>query len=71
MKYKVGDKVRFKRGGDEWCYIKEMKVQQVNNDGTYDVVGKNPHLKRKYGTEYCCAVRVKECNLECEEDGRE
>lgn len=71
MKFKKGDKVKFKTGVDQWAYMKEMKIQVVNNDGTYNIVGKNPHLKRQYKTECCCAVRVKECNLEREEDGRE
>lgn len=70
MAFKVGDKVRFKCNGDQWAYMKEMKIQVVNNDGTYDVIGKNKHLKREYGTELCCAVRIKECNLERDLDGR-
>jgi hypothetical protein len=70
MAFKIGDRVIFKTDGDQWAYMKEMKIQTVNNDGTYDVIGKNPHLKRQYKTEYCCAVRVKECNLERDEDGR-
>lgn len=70
-KYKIGDKVKFKIDGDQWAYMKEMKIQAVNNDGTYDIVGKNPHLKRQYGTERCCTLRVKECNLERDSDGRE
>ena len=70
MAFNKGDRVKFKTGGDQWCYMQDMKIQEVNNDGTYDVIGKNPHLKRQYKTECCCAVRVKECNLELD-DGRE
>lgn len=55
-------------GNDQWAYMQDMKIQAVNNDGTYDIVGKNPHLKREYKTEYCCALRVKECNLERDSD---
>lgn len=71
MAFKKGDRVRFKSNGDQWAYMKEMRIQAVNSDGTYNVVGKNPHLKRQYKTEHCCTVRVKECNLERGEDGRE
>lgn len=70
-KYKIGDRVKFKTDGDQWAYMKETKIQTVNNDGTYDVVGKNPHLKRQYKTDRCCAVHIKECNLERDSDGRE
>lgn len=59
MAFKVGDRAKFKIGGDQWAYMQDMKIQTVNSDGTYDVVGKNPHLKRQYKTEHCCAVRVK------------
>ena len=65
MAFKKGDRVKFKIGGDQWACMQGMKIQQVN------VVGKNPHLKRQYKTEYCCAVRVKECNLERDSDDRE
>lgn len=71
MAFKKGDRVKFKTGGDQWACMQDMKIQQVNKDGTYDVVGKNPYLKRQYKTEYCCAVRVKECNLERDSDDRE
>ena len=71
MAFKIGDRVRFKTDGDQWAYMKEMKIQAVNNDGTYDIVGKNPYLKRQYKTEYCSAVRIKECNLERDSDGAE
>lgn len=71
MAFKKGDRVKFKTGGEQWACMQDMKIQQVNKDGTYDVVGKNPHLKRQYKTEYCCAVRVKECNLERDSDGSE
>lgn len=70
MAFKVGDKVKFKTGGDQWACMQYMKITQVNTDGTYDVVGKNPHLKRQYKTEYCCALRVKECNLESDSNDR-
>lgn len=70
MAFKKGDRVRFKTGGDQWAYIQDMKIQKVNDDGTYDIVGKNPYLKRQYKTELCCTLRVKECNLERDEDGR-
>jgi hypothetical protein len=71
MAFKKGDRVKFKTGGNQWAYMKDMKIQAVNNDGTYDVVGKNPHLKQTYGTIYCCTLRVKEHNLERDSDGRE
>ena len=51
--------------------MQDMKIQQVNKDGTYDVVGRNPKLKRFYGTEFCCSLHIKECNLERVDDGRE
>lgn len=70
MAFKVGDKVKFKRGDDQWACIQDMKIQKVNNDSTYDVVGKNPHLKREYKTEYCCTLHVKGCNLESDSCGR-
>lgn len=68
MAFKKGDRVRFKTGGEQWAYMKDMKIQAVNNDGTYDIVGKNPYLKRQYKTENCCALRVKEHNLERDSD---
>lgn len=68
MAFKKGDRVKFKTDGDQWAYMKAMKIQKVNNDGTYDVIGKNPHLTRLYKTEYCIAMRVKECNLEREKN---
>ena len=70
-KYKIGDKVKWKDGGDQWACMWDMKIQKVNNNGTYDVIGKNQHLKRQYGTDRCCAITVKEENLERDEDGRE
>lgn len=70
MAFKVGDKVKFKSDGDQWVCMWDITVQKVNNDGTCDLHGRNPHLKRQYGTEYCCTVRVKECNLERDSDGR-
>ena len=70
-KYKIGDKVKFKTDGDQWACMWDMTIQKVNNDGTYDIRGRNPHLKRQYKTEYCCALRIKECNLERDSDGRE
>ena len=45
-----------------------MKIQKVNEDGTYDVCGRNPHLKRQYGTDRCCTLHVREENLERAED---
>lgn len=70
MAFKVGDKVKFKTGGDQWACMQDMKITQVNVDGTYDIVGKNPHLKRQYGTDLCCTLRVKECNLESDSNDR-
>ena len=70
-KYKIGDKVKFKDEADQWACMWDITIQKVNNDGTYDIRGRNPHLKREYKTEYCCAVRIKECNLERDSDGRE
>ena len=40
MAFKKGDRVKFKTGGDQWACMQDMKIQQVNKDGTYDVVGK-------------------------------
>ena len=40
MAFKVGDKVKFKIGGDQWACMQDMKIIQVNADGTYDIVGK-------------------------------
>ena len=71
MAFKKGDRVKFKPNGDQWAYMQDMKIQKVNKDGTYDVIGKNPQLTRQYKTEYCCALRVKECNLRCDSNGRE
>ena len=71
MAFKKGDRVKFKTGGDQWACMQDMKIQQVNKDGTYDVVGRNPKLKRFYGTEFCCSLHIKECNLERVDDGRE
>jgi hypothetical protein len=67
-KYKIGDKVKFKDDADQWTCMFDITIQKVNNDGTYDLRGRNPHLKRQYGTEYCCTLRVKECNLERDSD---
>jgi hypothetical protein len=68
MAFKKGDRVKFKIDGDQWAYMQDMKIQKVNKDGTYDVVGKNPQLTRLYKTEYCSALRVKEHNLERDSD---
>ena len=70
MAFKVGDRVRFTDNADQWCYMQGMKIQKVNDNGTYDVVGRNPKLKRFYGTEFCCSLHIKECNLERVDDGR-
>ena len=67
-KYKVGDKVKWKDGGNQWAYMQDMRIQKVNDDGTYDVHGRNPHLKRQYGTDRCCTLHVREENLERAED---
>ena len=67
-KYKVGDKVKWKEDGDQWACMWDMKIQKVNEDGTYDVCGRNPHLKRQYGTDRCCTLHVREENLERAED---
>jgi hypothetical protein len=69
MTFKVGDRVKFKDDGDQWTCMFDITIQKVNNDGTYDIHGRNPHLKRRYGTEHCCTVRVKEYNLERDSDG--
>lgn len=66
MAFKIGDKVKFKTDSDQWACMWDITIQKVNNDGTYDIRGRNPHLKRQYKTEYCCAVHIKECNLERE-----
>jgi uncharacterized protein YodC (DUF2158 family) len=34
MAFKVGDKVKFKSGGDQWACMWDITVQKVNNDGT-------------------------------------
>jgi hypothetical protein len=48
----------------------DMKIQKVNDDGTYDIIGRNPHLKRQYGTDRCCTINVKEENLERVQNGK-
>ena len=63
-KYKVGDSVKFKDGGDQWAFMCEIKILKVNSDGTYNIIGKNPGLKRKYGTDLCCCIGIREDNLE-------
>ena len=70
ISYQIGDIVKWKAGGDQWACMWDMKIQKVNNDGTYDVHGRNPHLKRQYGTDHCCAIHIKEENLERVEDGK-